>query len=183
MGEYTKVEVSSYVKQGIENGTMIPRQAEKFARIIARQGNVGETVVSWSVDSEGNEIQEKVAQVQIDEQTNQPGWIATKVDEQGNIITDNNNHPNQWIIDDTTFKQKYEVDPENPILCRPKGGPQMFVQITDNIILNQWGSNMQIAAGGYINITKPDDMYGISQRDFEDTYKFTDNLGKKGPRL
>lgn len=38
---------------------------------------------------------------------------------------------------------------------------------------------MQIAAGGYINITNVDDMYGISQRDFEDKYKFTDNLSKK----
>ena len=183
MENYTKVEVTSYVKQGIENGTMVPRQAEKFARIIARQGTVGETVVSWSADSQGNEIQEKVAQVQVDAQTNQPGWIATKVDEQGNIIIDNNGHSNQWIIDDTTFKKKYETDPENPSLCRPKGGPQIFVQITDNIILNQWGSDMQIAAGGYINITNVDDMYGISQRDFEDTYRFTDDFSKKGPKI
>ncbi len=99
-----------------------------------------------------------------------------------NIIIDNNGHSNQWIIDDSTFKKKYEIDPENPSLCRPKGGPQIFVQIPDNIILNQWGSDMQIAAGGYINITNVDDMYGISQRDFEDTYKFTDNLSKKGPK-
>ncbi len=38
MENYTKVKVINYVKQGIENGTMIPRQAKKFARIIARQG-------------------------------------------------------------------------------------------------------------------------------------------------
>lgn len=181
MEDYTKVEVVSYVKQGIENGTMVPRQAKKTARIVARPGIVGETVVSWSVDSQGNEIQEKVAQVQVDIQTNQPGWIVTKVDEQGNVIVDNNGHSNQWIIDDTTFKKKYEIDSENPSLYRPKGGFQIFVQITDNIILNQWGSDMQIAAGGYINITNVDDMYGISQRDFEDTYKFTDDLSKKWP--
>ena len=183
MESYTKVEVTSYVKQGIENGTMVPRQAKKFARIIARQGTVGETVVSWSVDSQGNEIQEKVAQVEIDAQTNQPGWIATKVDEQENIVIDDNGHPNQWIIDDTTFKKKYEVDPENTSLYKPKGGPQIFVPITDNIILNQWGSDMKIAAGGYINITNVDDMYGISQRDFEDTYKFTDSQSKKGHKM
>ena len=158
---------------------MIPRQAYKFARIIARQGNVGETVISWSVDSQGNEIQEKVAEVQIDSKTNQPGWIATKVDENGNIIVDNNGHVNQWIIDDATFKKKYEIDPDNPNLCRPKGGTQIFVQINDNIILNQWGSDMQIAAGGYINITNVDDMYGISKRDFEDTYKFLENYQKR----
>lgn len=131
----------------IENGTLIPRQAEKFARIMARQGNVGETVISWSVDAEGKEIQEKVAQVSVDEKTNQPGWIATKVDEQGNVLMDSNGHINEWIIDDTTFKKKYEINSENPNLCKPKGGLQVFVQIPDNIILNQWGSDMQIAAG------------------------------------
>ena len=183
MEEYKKVEVASYVKQGIENGTMVPREAEKFARIVARQGNFGDTVISWSVDSNGNEIQEKIAQVKIDEKTNQPGWIVTKVDDNGNVIVDNNNHPNQWIIDDTTFRKKYEVDSNNPSLFRPKGGPQIFVQISDNIILNQWGSDMKIAAGGFINITNVDDMYGISQRDFEDTYRFTDTLEKKGPKL
>lgn len=124
---------------------MVPRQAEKYARIIARQGTVGETVVSWSNDSQGNEIQEKIVQVQIDTQTKETGWITTKVDEQG--------------------------------------GPQIFVQIKDNIILNQWGSDMQIASGSYINITNVDDMYGISQRNFEDTYKFVDDLSKKGPKM
>lgn len=163
----------------IENGTLIPRQAEKFARIMARQGNVGETVISWSVDAEGKEIQEKVAQVSVDEKTNQPGWIATKVDEQGNVLMDSNGHINEWIIDDTTFKKKYEINSENPNLCKPKGGLQVFVQIPDNIILNQQGSDMQIVAGGYINITNVNDMYGISQRDFEDTYKFIDELSIK----
>ena len=38
---------------------------------------------------------------------------------------------------------------------------------------------MEISSGGYINITNPDDMYGISQRDFEDTYIFVDALEKQ----
>lgn len=33
---YKKVEVASYVKEGLQNGTLIPRKAEKFERIIAR---------------------------------------------------------------------------------------------------------------------------------------------------
>lgn len=163
---------------GIKNGTMIPKEAEKFARIVAKQGQVGEKVISWSVDSLGHEIQEKVASVQNDENTNQPGWIVTKVDEDGNIMLDNNNHVNQWIIEDSVFRKKYEIDPENPTLFKPKGGPQIFVQINDNIILNQWGENIKIAAGGYINITNINDMYGISERDFNDTYQFTEEQAK-----
>ena len=163
---------------GIKNGTMIPKEAEKIDRIVAKQGQVGEKVISWSVDSLSHEIQEKVAYVQNDENTNQPGWIVTKVDEDGNIMLDNNNHVNQWIIEDSVFRKKYEIDPENPTLFKPKGGPQIFVQINDNIILNQWGEDMKIAAGGYINITNINDMYGISERDFNDTYQFTEEQAK-----
>ncbi len=169
--DYIKVEVEKYVKEGIEKGIMTPIQAEKFARIIARKGIVGEEVISWSVDENGNEIKEKVDQVKLDENTNNPGWVVTKADENGNVIVDNNGHKNEWIIDDTTFNKKYEVSEESIGLFKPKGGVQVFVEIPDNIILNQWGSDMQIAKGGYINITNVDDMYGISKRDFDDTYK------------
>ena len=170
MERFKKVEVASYVKQGLESGNLTPIQAEKFARIIARQGNIGEEVIPWSVDAEGKEVKEKTASVELDKETNMPGWVVTKTHIEGNIIIDNNNHPNQWIIADSTFNKKYEVDPDNPSLFRPTGGIQIFVQIPENIILFQWGSDMQIAAGGYINITNSEDMYGISKRDFEDTY-------------
>ena len=183
MEEYRKVDKIDYVKNGIKNNTMIPKEAVKFAKIVAKQGNVGDTVITWSVDANGNLIEEKVAQVKLDPQTNQPGWIVTKVDEEGNAIIDNNGMYNQWIIDDSTFKKKYEIDPENPFLFKPKGETQTFVEIHDNIILDQWGAEMKIAAGGFINITNIDDIYGISKRDFEDTYKFTDELEKKWHRL
>lgn len=176
--DYKKVDIANYVSEGLKNGTLIPIQAEKFARIIAKQGNVGDEIISWSTDENGNEVKEKINQVKLDETTNKPGWIATKVDENGELIVDNNGHINSWIIDDSTFKKKYEIDEENPDLFKPKGGIQTFVQIKENIILNQWGSDMQIAKGGYINITNPDDLYGISERDFLDTYKILNNLEK-----
>lgn len=182
MENYTKVDVLTYVKNGLESGTLVPIQAEKFARIMARPGTIGEEVISWSVDSAGNEIKEKVDTVSLDEDTNNHGWIVTKTDENGNIILDSNGHSNEWIISDSTFQKKYEIDGDNPTLFKPKGGVQTFVQIPDNVILNQWGSDMMIAVGGYINITNIDDMYGISKRDFEDTYKVVnaDEVEKKG---
>ena len=54
MEDYTKVEVTNYVKQGLESGSMVPRKAEKFARIMAKKGQVGEEVISWSVDAAGS---------------------------------------------------------------------------------------------------------------------------------
>ena len=172
MENYQEVKVEKYVKDGLVSGKLTPIEAEKFARIIARQGTLGEEVISWSVDSLGNAIEEKRDTVKVDSKTNKLGWIVTKADEQGNPILDNNGHINQWIIEDSTFTKKYEIDPNNNLIFRPKGGVQLFVQIPDNIILEQWGSKMQIAQGGYINITDPSDMYGISERDF------TDNIEK-----
>lgn len=171
MENYQEVKVEKYVKDGLASGKLTPIEAEKFARIIARQGTLGEEVISWSVDSLGNAIEEKRDTVKVDSKTNKLGWIVTKADEQGNPILDNNGHINQWIIEDSTFTKKYEIDPNNNLIFRPKGGVQLFVQIPDNIILEQWGSKMQIAQGGYINITDPSDMYGISERDFTDTYR------------
>lgn len=180
MEDYQKVEVVRYVKEGLESGRMVPRQAEKFARIMARPGVVGEEVITFSVDSMGNEIKEKVAYVTLNENTNRPGWVVTKIDEEGEIVVDENGYPNEWIIDDTTFRKKYEVDPINPTLYKPRGGIQTFVEILDNIILEQWGSEMKIARGGFINITNADDMYGISSRDFYDTYQWIDEIKKGG---
>lgn len=145
MENYQEVKVEKYVKDGLVSGKLTPIEAEKFARIIARQGTLGEEVISWSVDSLGNAIEEKRDTVKVDSKTNNLGWIVTKADEQGNPILDNNGHINQWIIEDSTFTKKYEIDPNNNLIFRPKGGVQLFVQIPDNIILEQWGSKMQIA--------------------------------------
>ena len=124
--DYIKVDIAQYVKEGLENGTLKPITAEKFARIIAKQGNVGDQVISWSVDSNGNEIQEKIDQVKLDDVTNEPGWIVIKVNENGEPIIDNNGHLNSWIIDDSTFKKKYEIDLENPDLFKPGKQRQRF---------------------------------------------------------
>ena len=165
--KYNKVNVNEYVETGLKNGTLEVIKAEKTGRISAVKGTVGEEVISWSVDEKGNPIQEKVATVSVDE-NGETGWIVTKLDENGKPVIDQNGNLNQWIIDDKTFKKKYELAKDN--VYKPTGGVQTFVKVNDNIILNQWGSDMMIAAGGYINITNADDMYGISGRDFADTY-------------
>lgn len=173
MEEFKKVNVYEYVKEGLATGKLVPFEAEKFARIMARQGTIGETVISWSVDSEGKELKEKEAVVELDKETQKPGWVVTKLDENGYPVEDKNGHLNQWIIADSVFKKKYELDTKDTY--KPTGAIQIFVEIKDNIVLEQWGSEMQIAAGGFINITNVGDMYGISARDFNDTYKRTGN--------
>ena len=178
MEYFKKVNINEYVKTGVENGNLIPIKAVKKGRIIARQGILGETIITWSSDESGNEVQEKIAQVELDKTTHEPGWIVTKADDEGNIIIDNNNHPNEWIISDSKFKQKYEQDLQNKTLFKPIERIQIMVQIPENITINQWGKEINIARGGYINITDVNDMYGISIRDFNDTYRIVEEKKK-----
>jgi len=175
---YKKVEVLSYVKEGIESGVLVPIVAEKFARIIARQGVVGERVVTMSVNEKGEPIEEEVAFVPFDKKTGRAGWVVCKADENGNPVVDEHGNKNFWIIDDSTFRRKYEVEDGELGVYRPVGGPQIFVQFYENLVIDQWGGEEKIAAGGYINITDLNDIYGISERDFNDTYKITSKKAK-----
>ena len=168
--EYRKVDTKEYVESGLADGSLEAFEAIKHARISAMKGQVGDEVISWSEDENGNPIQEKVATVTVNEETGEADWIATKTDSEGNPIIDRNGHTNQWIIDDNTFHKKYEVDPEHPDIFKPVGGPQKFVETREGLIISQWGEEMKMPRGSFINITNPDDMYAINPRDFDDTY-------------
>ncbi len=179
---YREVDTKEYVEAGLADGSLEVFEATKYARIAAVQGEIGQEVISWSEDADGNPIQEKVAKVEADPETGEPGWVVTKTDGEGKPVIDKNGHTNQWIIEDSKFKKKYEVDPDHPDIFKPVGGPQKFVQTKENLTLFQWGEKENIAKGGYINITDPNDMYGISARDFDSTYARTEQSSAEAPK-
>ena len=171
---YRKVDTKEYVESGLNDGSLEVVEATKHARINAVKGEVGQEVISWSEDEDGNPIQEKIATVVADEETGETGWVVTKTDSDGNPMVDHNGHLNQWIIDDKTFHKKYEEDKEHPGIYKPAGGPQKFVKTNENLTISQWGSDMNMPKGSYINVTNPDDMYAVNPRDFNDTYTITE---------
>ena len=173
MEEYRKVDTKEYVEAGLANGSLEVVEATKHARISATKGEVGQEVISWSEDEDGNPIQEKIATVIADEKTGETGWIVTKTDTEGNPVVDKNGHLNQWIVDDEEFHKKYEEDQERPGAYKPVGGPQKFIKTNEGLIISQWGKEMKMPRGSYINITDPSDMYAVNPRDFEDTYTIT----------
>lgn len=177
MEEYVRIDAQRYALEGMKNGSLVPRQAVKYTRIIARPGIEGEEITTWSVDEEGKPIVEKVDTVKRDEKTGETGWVVCKATEDGEVIIDKHNHKNEWIISAPKFHQKYaQTDVDG--LYQPVGGPQLFVELPISVIVEQWGKEMKIAAGGYLNVTNLDDIYGISKRDFEDTYRFSEEPKK-----
>ncbi|MBQ3306167.1 hypothetical protein IJH02_01895 [Candidatus Saccharibacteria bacterium] len=169
--DYRKVDTREYVESGIADGSLEVIEAIKTGKLGAEQGKIGQEVISWSEGENGEPIKEKVATVKADEETGEPGWIVTKLDEEGNPLVDHNGYLNQWIIPDKKFKEKYEADAEHPGVFKPAGGPQKFVETKENLTISQWGNKMNMPKGSFINVTNPDDMYAVNPRDFRDTYQ------------
>lgn len=62
-------------------------------------------------------------------------------------------------------------------IFKPKGGPQLFMQIQDNIsIIASWGEEQNLEAGAFMNVTNPNDLYGIAYNEFQQTYAWTDKV-------
>ena len=175
---YKKIEnISAYVQKLAKEGANLII-AKKWTRIMARKGTPGEKVISWSVAADGDLIMEKEAEVGQDAETGENDWIATKIGKDGSVLVDEHGNKNEWIITDTVFWQKYRQDQEHPGYYVPVGVSQTFLRLPEAITLRQWGEEcMRVDAGGYINVTDKNNIYVISQRDFEDTYEIEqDNL-------
>lgn len=154
--------IADYVKAGIESGTMFPMEFAKTARISAIQGVVGQEVITKM----SNGLDETKNTVKLDEETGEPGWIVT------------NPAGEQYIVEDSVFRKKYEIDPQNPTLYKPKGAPVNCVVVGENIAFKApWGEDMNIAANGILVLSGKNDIYGIQASEFAATYGPTDKDG------
>lgn len=150
--------IAEYVREGIKSGRLTVEEVAKFARIQARQGTLGEEVVTKMA----NGLEETRNSVKIDEKTGEPGWVVTNPDGE------------QYIVEDSVFKKKYEIDPENPAQYKPKGGPVLSSPINEHIEFEApWGETMRIECGGSLVLSGPNDIYGIQKDEFEHTYAST----------
>ena len=150
--------IAEYVREGIKSGRLTVDEVAKFARIHARQGTLGEEIVTKMA----NGLEETRNTVTADEKTGEPGWVVTNPDGE------------EYIVADSTFKKKYEIDPENPEQYKPKGGPVLSSPINEHIEFNApWGETMKIEAGGSLILSGANDIYGIQKAEFENTYAST----------
>lgn len=171
-----KVDACKYAQTLIDNGCPV-RTAEKFACIIARQGIPGEEIITYV--STG--LIETVNTVKSDPETGSPDWVLTMANPDGTPAIYSNGHTNTYVVSDKTFRKKYKMDNEYfsetcvDKVLKPKGGPQNFVKINEDISFTaSWGETQNIDAGGYLNVTNKDVVYGIAEKEFNETYRFTE---------
>lgn len=98
---------------------------------------------------------------------------------QGYYNVNNVGGTEHWGIDPKTFNKKYEADPEQQGVYKPKGGPMLA---SDPLKRNTsfqapWGGRMDMKAGSRIlqDPNNAKDTYGIGGNEFDSTYKFDEN--------
>jgi len=132
---------------------------KKFAKVKARQ-------------SQGNEqVQTQLSgRNETDVRVTKPGdWVVSNIESQGE----------QQIVDDVTFKKRYDVANPKGDIYSPKGANFFGVQYNGPDVSfappNWGGSKMNITTGYMIGGPDPNnfarDFYGIDPKAFQSTYK------------
>ena len=168
-GSWTKEEMRAYVEKKLAAGVPVI-EAKKTGNTHAVQGTVGQEVISYTIDKNtGEEIIERVAKVELDEATNQPGWILTKVDSNNQPVVNKNGHLNQYVVQDSKFREMYEPSQDGPNLYS-KSAIEKFIQSDEDLHFETKYGDMTVTSGGYIKVTDLGRISGISEQDFVDTY-------------
>ena len=151
-----KKEIKEVVKNLIANGANV-RTYAKFARIQAVCAKGGEEIETVLAD--GTKETMNIA--------NAGDWIVT------------NPGGEKYIVPSAKFAKKYEPDNElGENWFKPTGGVQSFLETTQDIcFICSWGEEQFIKAGGMINVSDLDDIYGIARGEFFETYKECDKNG------
>ena len=143
--------------------------ARKSTCVLARPSVPGETVTTYTAN--GN-LESEVPGIE-------GKMVLTRCDTDGNPVVDEFGHLNQWQTERETFERKYDFENTRGSdgFTRPRGGIQRFIRSDEDIaILVPWGEDgapveQTIDAGGWLNITKPEDIYGIADKEFRETYE------------
>ena len=154
--EFTEIkDIKRYIREKTESREMKPGVYKKTGDITARQGVVGEEIVTVMA----NGLKETVNTVKADENGN-PGWVVT------------NPTGEKYIVADKTFRDKYEpIDGTENGLC-PVFRPIIAGRTNENISFPApWGTPINLLSGGYFVFTDMDDIYGIQADEFYATYK------------
>jgi hypothetical protein len=175
MLQFTIDEMKAYVQSKLLSATII--EAKKIGNTIAFQGRVGQEVISYEVDSDGNEYVERTGVVSLDPETNEPDWVLTKTGLGNQPIVNEFGHLNQYIVTDSSFRLKYEPSNEGLGLYSKKQ-IEKFIQCDEDISFETKNGEMVVTEGGYIKVTDLDKISAISEQSFNDTYLVLDQSVK-----
>lgn len=169
----TEKYVQALLKEGFEPFTAVKKDD---ARVVAREGIVGEEIVTFTKDGEGKWA-ETVHTITADEQ-GRPEWVITMADKEGNpIVIDDAGHYNTYTNTAEAF-EKYTPVKEG--VYKQIQEERLFLEIDEDICITpSWGGEMNLPKGSMLNITNFDDIYGVAKHEFNLTYDIVEQEPKK----
>ena len=149
----TQKEAQEFVMEMLKAGTA-PKDYKKYARVQAEQGYEGQEVVTKLQDGT---IETTNTVKRGDD--GELGWIVTNPDGE------------QYIVPNNKFVKRYEIETGADGKHAPKGAPIVAIQVKEDVtIVASWGEEQFIKAGGYLNVSNLEDIYGIAEQEFYNTY-------------
>ena len=175
--KYRKInDIKDYLDQTPYNVCV---NAKKNGYIMARPAEDGERISVMT--SDGHKEAQEVAK---------PGdWVATRAYENGTPHVDEHGNVNSWLMSEDTLAKKYNMGQKlenGERMFAPRGEEQKFMRVSENVALSvPWGENgapidQYIKEGGWLNITNENDIYGIAEQEFFDTYDRTYTHQRQG---
>ena len=171
---YDQIDIQLFLAAHSRNQVR-PTECVKDASVAVRPSGEGTHIVSYA----GDGTEETVAAIKSG------SFILTKLDHDGNVMLDKNGNPNEWQVDASKMFRRYdmsEVGEDGIGIARSRPERASFVRTDrDIMIMVPWGEGgalvpQYIRKGGYLNIADPNDVYGISEQDFNDTYLRRDGV-------
>ncbi len=140
---------------------------KKYAGVKARPGVAGEKIATILRDGHPE------VDPQHPEVVSAGDWVVT------------NPSGEQYKISGEKFQKRYDVKagPDKDGIYRPIASPIVAMQIHEDItIYVPWGENgalipQNLRAGSYLNVTDVNDIYGIAENEFYETYAPCDKEG------
>lgn len=156
--------LAGYVRLLTESGAPALTAAKKTEpRFIVRIAEGTEEIVVWTKDGNKETV----------EHPEKGDMIVTKGNADGTPALDGYGHNNTWCMRPDAFKAFYDADHPDSATGMYCARPveRRFIQIDRNIEFDApWGETQRIRAGGFLNISDPNDIYGVARDEFNETY-------------
>lgn len=174
---YRKIDdIENYLDSTPYNAQM---RAERNGYATGHPAEPGEKVSVMTPDGQ-KEVQE----------TAKPGdWVITRAYKDGTSYVDKNGNTDTQLINEETLAKKYIgwlEQGENVWMFESDSQYQDFMRVSENVALSVPGENgapvtQYIKEGGWLNITDMNNVYGIAEQEFAETYDIVCKLRDQEP--
>ena len=149
-----------YVEENKDRAFSAQKKVDTFVSV--RRAVEGEKITVYNKSNTGDE--HEAEEIGIAGQ-----YILTRCDAKGNPILNENGKPNEWQIEADKFENTYSLRDDG--LASPKQEERIMLRADRDFTIYREDRVQNVKAGDYLNITNPDRIYAVSEKEFEDTYE------------